>query len=322
MDTLAADAASGTQVPSLSALEDLKSTSPTWFASNYIVFLFIIYITMRLCGFGLKRLDPVRWKTFTEEQRVNVISYAVQFAGIRALSPSYQVSLLEMQLGRAAGSVVCLLYAAELLFRRKLRLTLVTHHISTIGICIFFMAMFERTFDPTLVRMALAFLYQATLEQLTFAGLLLYRFSPKTWVTYYTLLVGAVLPLALKLLSLGYVMVMWGKYIIPQGTSNKLYLAFDIVLPVVASILLFTQVWSANVVWKLALRSRPDGASSLRKVEAGSFEKPLAPSRNGEDNLLIPDTQKPNSFDSRYPESVADRDDIGDIMPQDFMKQF
>ncbi|KAJ3343615.1 hypothetical protein HDU93_007496 [Gonapodya sp. JEL0774] len=212
-------------------LENVTFTSPTWFSVNYIVFLIVVHASIKLCGFILKRLDRKRWESFTEDLRVNVISYlvqterpnpfpqiifttivlAIQLATIRILDPNHAISLPELQLGRTAASML-------------------THHLCTILLSVLIMSVFGETFDLNLIRIGLTLLYQATLEQITFVGLLLYRYRPKKWLTHYVLLAGAIIPFLLKLVSLAYALALWGKYIAIMGTSNPYILATNDVL--------------------------------------------------------------------------------------------
>ncbi|KXS13382.1 hypothetical protein M427DRAFT_58631 [Gonapodya prolifera JEL478] len=308
---MSSSAASLTTAPTLCSLENPTFTSPTWIAINYIVFLLVIYVITRLSAVFLKRIDPKRWATFSEEMRVNVISYVVeiilttaalgcQLAVIRMLDPNYQYNLSEFQIARTAVNLVCLLYTSELLFRRKLRLTLITHHVVTVGIAIMLVVAFENTFDLHVTRIGLAFMFQATLEQATFLGLLFYRYRPNTQLTYMTLLIGAIVPMLLKLVSIGYVVAMWAKYIAPLGAASPSYVAMDVLIPVGGLLLLFTQVWSAMVVYKLALRSKPvsdAGAAAAAQLESGVSSDPESDERDSGE------TEKP--FDPVHRSSTA-----------------
>ncbi|KXS16453.1 hypothetical protein M427DRAFT_55410 [Gonapodya prolifera JEL478] len=335
-----------TALPTVCSLENPTYTSPTWVAVNYLVFLLILYVVTRCSGWFLKRVDRKRWKAFSEEIRVNVISYlvqiivtstalAIQLATLPLLSPTYAFSVHELQVSRSAVNIVSLLYVSELIFRRKMRISLVTHHITTVGIIILLVCAFETTFDLTMPRIGMGFLYQATLEQVTFVGLLLYRYRPHTRATYITLLLGAAVPMVLKLVSLGYVVVVWAKYVVPVGLASPAYVAVDIILPIAAFILLTTQIWSAHVVYKLALRSKPGSSSGLNSStrsrsrsrksslspdaalsrDSISSPPPVSPTEGAEKRLLdtVWGDEKWRGRRSRSEEEAADVGDVGDI---------
>lgn len=107
------------------------------------------------------------------------IALALQLVSTPAFRQDYH--LWEVQCLRTAGVTVSALYVFELIYRLKMRIPLIIHHFLTIIAISFTVAVFEYTMSTTYLNSACIWLFQATLEQPTFLGLLGYRlgWNPK-----------------------------------------------------------------------------------------------------------------------------------------------
>lgn len=165
------------------------SWDPTLYATALLGYFLFFYVCSHSIWFLFARFSVVFPSLGIEHQK-NIVMYimniifttialALQLVSTPAFRQDYH--LWEVQCLRTAGVTVSALYVFELIYRLKMRIPLIIHHFLTIIAISFTVAVFEYTMSTTYLNSACIWLFQATLEQPTFLGLLGYRlgWNPK-----------------------------------------------------------------------------------------------------------------------------------------------
>ncbi|CAG8685050.1 1735_t:CDS:2 [Ambispora leptoticha] len=156
-------------------------------------------------------------------------------------------------------------YVFELLYRPVMRLPLVMHHLTTIGLVIYGVYILNNAGNLDIVPLGLILLFQASTEQSTFLGLLFYRLK-HSWSSV-TLFFAAVQVFIVKFATLVWCYTFWGKHLLPNKESNAIITGFNVVFPIGGVILFGTQLWSTYVVLKIAIKARQLGTNKAPNVD-------------------------------------------------------
>ncbi|EAL21792.1 hypothetical protein CNBC4940 [Cryptococcus deneoformans B-3501A] len=174
---------------------------------------------------------------------------------------------------RTAGVTVSALYVFELIYRLKMRIPLIIHHFLTIIAISFTVAVFEYTMSTTYLNSACIWLFQATLEQPTFLGLLGYRLGWNPKQVARLLKFAAVQTFLFKSASALTLIIYWG---IRQNYSyRQMDIAWTVMVFLIAIGLVLTQMWGSWITYAIGCRishqnseiiDLPLSRSSLKRV--------------------------------------------------------
>ncbi|KAL8291968.1 hypothetical protein RQP46_001434 [Phenoliferia psychrophenolica] len=176
------------------------------------------------------------------------IVFALQMASVGMFLEHYTVSNIHCL--KVAGTMIMTLYLFELTYRSVMRFQMLTHHFCTIFAVIFVIACMGATDDPSLFVTALCWGFQASTEQVQFAGLLMYRFKCSPRAVSSTLRFGAAQALIAKMCSSVYVFIWWGQN--QARHTHPTEIAFSVILVLAMSCLMVTQFYGSYVVWILS----------------------------------------------------------------------
>ncbi|CAG8652569.1 9739_t:CDS:2 [Ambispora gerdemannii] len=229
---------------------------------------------------------PTSMRGFTPEQLAEVakwrnqpIALVLQLKGYKLLEHNFTYRDYEM------CEIICLilidLYIFELLYRPVMRLPLIAHHFTTIGLVIYGTYIIKECQNLDLFTLALILLFQASTEQLTFLGLFFYRIKP-SWSSP-TLFFAAVQVFIVKFATLIWCYVFWGKYLLPNKDGKAIVTGFNVVFPIGGLILFGTQLWSTYVVWVIAKKAHQNTNANAQRHDVS--EKKL---EEGADNSSHP----------------------------------
>ncbi|KAJ3042487.1 hypothetical protein HDV00_007258 [Rhizophlyctis rosea] len=236
----------------------------SWYSMNSVIFIVALYGGAKVIHALLTRFGPTLFAKLKEAQQRVVIVHVLEIIVTTIMficqvycAPVYWGNFDKryLQFGGILSNMGCLLYAFELIYRCTMRTSLLVHHLATMFLISFIFAVMYKTQHPAYFQLGLSFVYQATTEQSTFIGLLMYRFLKPARTTALTLYFAAIQTLVCKFASLFHSIYVWAKYLVHVDAVPKDYhTAFSVVFTLCFVCLLGTQVWGAWVVWILGKR--------------------------------------------------------------------
>ncbi|KAL8291964.1 hypothetical protein RQP46_001430 [Phenoliferia psychrophenolica] len=176
------------------------------------------------------------------------VVFALQMACMGMFASNYTVSNIHCL--KVAGTIITTLYLFEITYRPVMRYQMLAHHFCTIFAIIFVIVCLGATDDPSLFVTALCWVFQASTEQVQFAGLLMYRFKCAPRAVSSTLRIGAAQALVAKMCSSVYVFIWWFQR--QSHHTHPTEIAFSVILVLVMSCLMITQFYGSYVVWILS----------------------------------------------------------------------
>lgn len=149
-----------------------------------------------------------------------------------------------LKLAYYSASFVATLYVYEIIYKDRIRFSLLSHHLASIFLVMNGLTLFvERDYNYDILRSGALLSMQALTEQPTFLGLIMYRFNHR-W-TAGTLKFAAILSVVLKNLCIVGAGYYWVK-------ANDL--VYWIVFPVIVLVMFLSQMYANYVVWSLGVR--------------------------------------------------------------------
>ncbi|KAL8291969.1 hypothetical protein RQP46_001435 [Phenoliferia psychrophenolica] len=240
------------------AAEKASSTTIAFFPISTFVLWTSMYIMANVLEWGLNRWTKEFPRMSFANQRTCVmyilsifytaVVFALQMGCMGMFVGNYTVSNIHCL--KVAGTMVTTLYLFELTYRSVMRLQMLTHHFCTVFAVIFVIACLGETQDPSLFVTGVCWIFQASTEQVQFAGLLMYRFKCSPRAVSFTLRFGAAQALVAKMCSSVYVFIWWGQR--QARHTHPTEIAFSIILVLAMSCLMVTQFYGSYVVWILS----------------------------------------------------------------------
>ncbi|KAI9635860.1 uncharacterized protein MKK02DRAFT_44556 [Dioszegia hungarica] len=246
-----------------------------WFPSIAILYFFLLWLSAIVTRAILLRTSKAFVRLSWSQQRTCVVyvlstvytsvALGLQLAAFPTAWYSYSVSSVGCI--RLAGVVITGLYIFEMIHREAIRLPLLIHHLLTIFAIVWVVFCLDQVQHPSLITTAEVWLFQATLEQVVFLGLLSYRLGWPTRFTKSCLGPGAMVSFVLKVGAAIWLLVIW-------GTKQRTYreptdIAFSVILWFTIPCLLAAQAWGAwvccQIAWSVDKKKR-GGASSKRRA--------------------------------------------------------
>ncbi|KAG9284768.1 hypothetical protein G9A89_000917 [Geosiphon pyriformis] len=214
--------------------EKLNQTTLYIFTCNHIFYLLTLWATSRVTEFILRRVVPNMSATHVKNCTTYILEIIFTTVILVIQISIYPVLRVELnytnyQLSQTCCLLMVDLYIFELIYR-SMRIPLIFHHLISIAINVIAYYVLIDTLGVILI-------FQATTEQTTFFGLLFYRLKP-SWAAP-VLFFSAVQVFLAKVAGLIWAFTFWGIYLLPNPAG-----------------LFMTQLWSAYVVWVIALRAR------------------------------------------------------------------
>ncbi|RKO82714.1 hypothetical protein BDK51DRAFT_26618 [Blyttiomyces helicus] len=109
--------------------------------------------------------------------------------------------------------------------------------------------MLEKTGNPVFLSLGVVFLLQATTEQSTFIGLLMYRFKCNPYLVSRAMYFAAIQTFIAKLASMLYTVYLWVNHLV--HLDGVYYQSFNVVFVLSAAGLLGTQIYGVMVLAKI-----------------------------------------------------------------------
>jgi hypothetical protein len=244
-----------------------------WFCITYFL---TVHVLASICSIALGwsffgRTSEVFRGLATDKKR-NVITYIIQFlmttmacilqiwGGVDILfnfadtTPPYRLDWLSF-----AFQTIVVLYVWELIYREKIGIPLLIHHLVTILLIQLASASFYDTYDVVYLRFGTLLGFYATTEQLSFVVLFLYRLKlyPKSHSTLF-LVAGAlafIIKTGITIFGLAYYgWMMVNETIVYQNTNWNWFWSVCFVPLVV--LLYFAQFYSCKILWNLHLKCK------------------------------------------------------------------
>lgn len=203
-ETLTQQAADLAQMEALYQPYDLYSmTQYPWWCLNYFFFFWLVSNLMQtfLLRIPIESIQKP-FENLDYDKRNNVIIYAVQLLGttialIAQLYGSADIIFLWKETTTESHwnsmnfsiQLIAILYTWELIFRKKIGLPLLVHHLCTILLIQLATASFFDTHDILYIRFAILMGFHATVEQFTFVALFFFRLNLfENWQAFWFLL--------------------------------------------------------------------------------------------------------------------------------------
>ncbi|KAL8291959.1 hypothetical protein RQP46_001425 [Phenoliferia psychrophenolica] len=238
--------------------EKVGSTTISFFPISTFVLWTSMYIMANVLEWGLTRWTKEFPRMSFANQRTCVmyilsifyttVVFALQMACTGIFISHYTVTNIHCIM--VAATMITTLYLFELTYRSVMRLQMLMHHFCTVFAVIFVIACLQTTQDPSLFVTGLCWIFQASTEQVQFAGLLMYRFKCSPRAVSSTLRFGAAQALFTKMCSSIYVFIWWGQR--QARHTHPTEIAFSVILVLAMSCLMVTQFYGSYVVWILS----------------------------------------------------------------------
>jgi hypothetical protein len=183
---------------------------------------------------------------------------------------------LNMHLIRCTGALVSALYLFELIYREKMRPSMMIHHTLTVFATSYIAVQLDKTHDPSLFLTANLWLFQATTEQVTFLALFGYRLNWSPRLLRPLLRFTSIQTLVLKMVSVIAIVYVWFTFQKDIKDKDGYAVAYDVVIWLATIGLMSTQFWGSWVLWTmgntLEARYAQKAAAQLRGP-LGEMEK-------------------------------------------------
>ncbi|PRP75987.1 hypothetical protein PROFUN_01703 [Planoprotostelium fungivorum] len=271
VSTMAPPVLSSLDQATLTSLSEMLSErilpqTPSWFTINVYVLIMATYFLVRLLHDVILPNHVVGkmrwWKEFTHEHRRTMVIYVLQvvyttialglqFAAIPVFWLEYRPHRLNFL--QYACNIVAVLYCTELLYRTKMRIPMITHHISTLfAISIGFSMLFTLE-DPSFISTGAAWLLQATTEQTTFVALFMYRMKIHMRWVQRLLYISALQSLLFKMFSTALTTYYWAQYQrFPESSTKPATVwAWNFMFWTATLCLMVTQFWGSWILYVL-----------------------------------------------------------------------
>ncbi|CAB9515835.1 expressed unknown protein [Seminavis robusta] len=262
---------------------DLYSVTqyPWWCLNYFIIFWFLSNLVQTLLLRAPSKKIRDQFESLDQDKRNNAIIYVMQLVGtsIAFVAQLYgstdiifkwQETTSQSKLNslQFALTLVAILYIWELIFRKKIGLPLLVHHLVTILLIQLTAASFFDTHDIKYIRYSTLMGFHATFEQLTFLALFFFRLNIyENWQAFWFFLSAAQSLLFKTFVTL--VGVVYFCSMIHTGrltTSTKWGIFWTIFTLPLLALLFSAQVYACLILYKLGKRCQVmDNFDSMEK---------------------------------------------------------
>ncbi|BGP44477.1 hypothetical protein JCM10450v2_000291 [Rhodotorula kratochvilovae] len=236
-------------------------TTIPFFSVPTFVFFILLYLSAKATERGLaryskdyRRLSPANQRntvTYVLNTVYTTVALILQLIAAPVLAHSY--TQLGFQSITLTAAIISALYVFEVIYRDFMRPSLLAHHFCTLLAIISLFVTIEKTFHPEIVTVGAIWLFQATTEQSVFIGLLMYRLGCSARNTRWMLRFAAVQSFLCKFAFAIYLIVEHSLRLV-QFHSDPRDVYFSIIVYLVGSLLLATQVYGSWAVWAISLK--------------------------------------------------------------------
>ncbi|KAE8209827.1 hypothetical protein CF327_g6227 [Tilletia walkeri] len=295
--------------------EKVLPLTPYFYHSATFILFVLLWVTTLGISQALARIFGPRYSKLNFDQRrttdiyvLNVILTTVaaglQFAALSAFSMrfySYHFNLL-----RLASMLVSANYCFELIYRPRMRLPMIAHHLLTLFLAMLSLSTLYKTKDPSIMLSGNMLMFLATLEQPTFLALFFYRLRfPRNFVKTWLQVSSFQTIITKSLAALGAV-ICWLKW--QDKDRSGTATAYDALFWTSICGLYVTQWYGAIVTWRIsktiAERYVEHSTKSSTKEEAEAIDMPdievlNASSPGSPEESIAPYTSRRPSHSSR-----------------------
>jgi hypothetical protein len=273
------------KVPPLTIYGDIYSPFQyPWFCINYFIGIWLVVLLVRtvlsrIHFFGIDK----SFNELSEDKKRNVLTYVMQLiitsmVFVLQVVGSWEILFLfedstsqdHLDLLAFAGQSLSVLYVWELIYREKIGLPLLIHHLLTLSVMQLLTASSSDTSDLTYLRLLVIFGFYASTEQVTFIALFCFRlniFSSSHAFLFYAATAQAfILKTLLTAVLIVYYCIAFlaRKTVDNQPTSWKWFWKVCFI-PLVA-LLYVSQMYACKILWSLRCRCRLDTSRDRNPV--------------------------------------------------------
>ncbi|KAK0545539.1 hypothetical protein OC845_005061 [Tilletia horrida] len=298
--------------------EKTLPTTPYFFSSATFIFLVLIWAFLQLISMTMAFFLGKRYTSMNFDQRrtsdiyilncvLTTAAAALQFASIGAFSLkfySWQFDLL-----RIAATFVASNYVVEMIYRPRMRLPMIAHHLLTLFLIMLSLSILYEVKNPSILLSGNMLMFLATLEQPTFIALLMYRLRCSKRSVNFALKFSSVQTIVIKSVAAAGAIAIWFKW--QRRDTPSASRAYDILFWISIGGLYSTQWYGCIVTWKISTtlnnryRSHAESAPARNHSDAADIESQIIADKSVEELTKVPSARrKARVIVSRRPNSL------------------